>query len=345
MDAKQLKPYTFWIISGVIIVIQLGLILFWPPTDNGRTPESIKKALDNDFKKLQELHTRAGYRLTGVKDAENEDDIKEMVEKCLITPKWQGALQPVVDKYRFHRDAIRKDLVERSAILHEKILSSVDFYAWYTAYVNQTKDVLIRLRDARALVVGQTDTGNREFEENAEIRSRVGFFTKKGDTPEASIHAMLTAQFRIMQRISQAVSVSAAAALPSPVMKTGREDELAIKAPAHFTGVEWIKKNDPSKTLSEPYAQWAEAHELKLSLEGSTSALMAAQAAIEGISNPVMIVVGGTISARVRPAPGLRKDAIDEPMSLQLSVVVLDFTRMQQLVAAEAATPVVGGTN
>lgn len=348
MDAKQLKPYTFWIVCGVVVVIELGLILFWTPTDDdGKTPEQVKDALDKDFKKLQQLHARAGYQLTGVKDAENEADIKELTEKCLITPKWEGVLKPVVDKYKSHRESIRKDLAQRSSILHEPVADSGDLFAWYNAYVGKTKEVMIALRNAKALLVDETRKEDSDFENGTEVRARVGFYTKIERTPEASEHPSLTARFRIMQKISQALIASGATALPSPVVKTGRDAELENKAPAYFTGVEWKRGSDASKTLSEPFSELADAHELTLSLEGSTSALLAAEAAIEGISDPVMVVVGGTISARGERPAGSRKGAVDEPMSMRLSVVVLDFTRIQQLAAAEAAAaaaPVAGGT-
>lgn len=347
MDAKQLKPYTFWIVCGVVVVIELGLIFFWTPTDDeGRAPEDVKRALDDDFKKLQQLHTRANYQLTGVKDAENEADIKELTEKCLITPKWQGVLQPIVDKYKSQRDSIRKELVTRSSILHEPVADSGDLFAWYNAYVGKTKEVMISLRNAKALVVDETRKEDSDFENGSEVRARVGFYTKVEKTPEATEHPMLTARFRIMQKISQALIASGTSALPSPVVISGREAELETKAPAYFMGVEWKRGSDSSKVLSEPFSEMADAHELTLSLEGSTSALLAAEAAIEAISDPVMIVTGGTLAARGERPAGSRKGAVDEPMSLRLSVVVLDFTRIQQLAAAEAAAPApaVGGT-
>jgi hypothetical protein len=343
MDAKQLKPYTFWIVCGVIVVIELGLVLFWPITDeNGKTPEEVKTQLDTDFKKLTDLHTRAGNTPTGVFDAENPKDIKRLTEEYLLTPKWKGVLQPHVDKYNQQLGAIRKDLATRSSILHEPVADSGDLFAWYNAYVGKTKEVMIALRNAKALIVDETNKEDTDFENGSRIRAQVGFFTKVEMTPPASEHPVLTARFRVLQKISDALIASGSTALPNPAVKTGREADLETKRPASFAaaGVEWKRSGDPTKTLSAPFSDVADAHELVLTLEGSTSALVSAEAAIEAISDPVMIVVGGALTARGEKPAGVRKNVADEPMILKLTITVLDFTR----ILTAANEPTAGGT-
>lgn len=337
MDAKQLKPYSFWIVCGVIVVIELGLILFWPITDeNGKTPEEVKIQLDNDFKKLTDLHTRAGNTPTGVFDAENPNDIKRLTEEYLLTPKWKGVLQPHVDKYNQQLGAIRKDLATRSSILHEPVADSGDLFAWYNAYIGKTKEVMIALRNAKALIIDEANKDDTDFENGSRIRGQVGFFTKVEMTPPVTEHPVLTARFRIMQKITEALIASGSSSLPNPAVKTGREADLETKRPAFITGVEWRRSGDPNKTLSAPFSDIADAHELSLSLEGTTSALVSAEAAIEAISDPVMIVVGGTLLDRDEKPAGVRKNVADEPMLLKLTITVLDFTRI--LTAANEAT-------
>jgi hypothetical protein len=329
MDAKQIKPYTFWIVCGVIVVIELGLIAFWPIADeNGRTPEEVKSQLDSDFQKLEDLHKRAGNTPTGVFDAENPDDIKRLTKDYLLTPKWKSVLQPHVDKYNQQLAAIRTDLGNRSSILREPVADSGDLFAWYNAYVGKTKEVMIALRNGKALIVDETKREETDFENGTQIRERVGFYTKIEKTPEASEHPKLTARFRIMQRISTALLAAGSNSLPNPAVKTGQETELEDKRPAHITGVEW-KSTEPSKALSGTVAEIADAHELTLSLSGTASALIAAEAAIEAISDPVMIVAGGTLSARGSQPVGARKGQSDEPMNLRLAIVVIDFNRIQ----------------
>lgn len=342
MDAKQIKPYTFWIVCGVIVVIELGLLLFWPITDESdRTPQDVKNQLDDDYKKLDDLHKRANKSPTGVFDAENSDDITRLTKDYLLTPKWKGVLQPHVDKYREQLTAIRKDLSTRSAILREPVADSGDLFAWYNAYVGKTKEVMIALRNGKALIIDETRMEEADFENGSEIRARVGFYTKVERTPEASEHPVLTARFRIMQKISEALIASSANSLPNPAIKTDRDAELAEKRPAHIREALWKRSGDPSKVLSGPIAEIADAHELTLTLAGSTSALVAAEAAIEGISEPVMIVTGGKLSARGALGAGARKGQIDEPMYLELTIAVVDFSRIQTAAATEA---VAGGT-
>lgn len=340
MDAKQIKPYTFWIVCGVIVVIELGLIAFWPIVDEkDRTPEEVKSQLDSDFQKLEDLHKRAGNTPTGVFDAENPDDIKRLTKDYLLTPKWKSVLQPHVDKYNQQLGAIRKDLANRSSILREPVADSGDLFAWYNAYVGKTKEVMIALRNGKALIVDETRREDTDFENGTQIRDRVGFYTKIEKTPEASEHPKLTARFRIMQKISSALLAATSNSLPNPAVKTDREADLEEKLPANITGVEW-KSTDPSKVLSGAIAETADAHEFTLSLTGTTSALIAAEAAIEAISDPVMIVVGGTLSARGSQPVGARKGKSDEPMNLKLTIAVIDFSRIQT-----TATEAVAGGN
>jgi hypothetical protein len=342
MDAKQIKPYTFWIVCGVIVVIELGLIAFWPIADeNGHTPEEVKGQLDTDFKKLNDLYVRAGKTPTGVMDAERPEHIKALTEDYLITPKWKGVLQPHVDKYEQQLSAIRKDLATRSAVLHEPVADSGDLFSWYTAYVGKTKEVMLALRNAGALVVDEANRDDTDFENGSAVRGRVGFYTKVEKTPEANEHPLLTVRFRIMQKISEAIIASGSNPLPSPVVKTNRDGELEAKHTAVVKGAEWKRGGESSRSLSGPIAEVAEAHELMLTLEGSTSALIATQAAIEGISDPVMVVAGGTLSARGAQAAGARKGIADEPMQLRLTIAIIDF---KHILNAPASDAIAGGT-
>jgi hypothetical protein len=201
---------------------------------------------------------------------------------------------------------------------------------------------MIALRNAKALVVDEANRDENDFENGSQVRARVGFFTKVEKTPEKEEHPSLTARFRIMQRISQVLIASGSNALPNPAVKTGRENDLEDKRPARITGVEWKRSSDPTRTLSAPFSDVADAHELLLIMEGSASALVSAQAAIEGISDPVMIVTGGSLNARGEQAAGVRKGVADEPLVLRLNLVVLDFSRIIVAAAPEAAAA--GGT-
>lgn len=343
MDAKKLKPYTFWIVSGVVVVIELGLLAFWPIEDeSGATPEAVKQKLDAEFKKLQELHNRADRAPSGVYDAERPEDIKRLTEDYLLTPRWKNVLQPHVDKYNQQLASIKKDLAVRSAVLHESLAESGDLFSWYTAYNKRTKDVMLALQKAAVLVVDPKAKDESDFENGAQVRARVGFYTKSEKTPEASEHAVLTARFQIMRIISDVLMVSSSTAVANPTAKDQREADLETKRPVNIKEVVWKRSGDSSKMLSGPIAEIAGAYELTLDLEGSTSALILAQGAIEVISDPIMIVTGGELSARGQMTAGVRKNVTDEPMKLRLNIVVMDFSRIVSVAASTEAT--VGGT-
>ena len=344
MDAKKLKPYTFWIVSGVVVVIELGLLAFWPIEDeSGATPEVVKQKLDTEFKKLQELHKRADHAPSGVYDAEKPEDIKRLTEEYLLTPLWKGVLQPHVDKYNQQLTAIKKDLARRSAVLHESIAESSDLFAWYTAYSKKTKDVMFALQKANVLVVDPNKaTDDNDFENGKDVRLRVGFHTKGETTTAASEHAKWTAQFHIMRTISDALMASKSTAVANPVVKNQREADLETKRPVIIKEVAWNGSGDSAEMLSGPIAEIAGAYELALVLEGSTSALILAQAAIEAISEPVMIVTGGELSSRGQRGTGVRKNVADEPMKLRLNIAVIDFNRILSVAASTEATA--GGT-
>lgn len=336
MNAKQIKPYTFWIVIGVILVIELGVIAFYPLTDaDGRTPEEVKAVLDTDFLKLKDLFDRAGREPHGVYDPENATDIANLTTQYLLTPRWKDVLQPIVDKYTAQLGDIRKDLAERSAGLHQPVAESGDLFGWYGAYTGKTKEVLIKLRDGKALArLPDEKPEDLDLENSQRLRKRVGFFTKDTKTPEVGEHPLLTTRFRIMERLADAVIGATAKVMVSPVIKTARDGSLATPAGAAIADVDWKQMGDSDKSLGGGLETQATPYELVLTLEGSASALLAATSAIERINQPIVVVIGGSLGGRQLNQgnssyqPGERKLAANETMVAKLNVVVLDFTKI-----------------
>lgn len=331
MDAKQLKPYTFWIVCGVIVLIELGLFGFYQiENEDGYTPERVKDKLDDDYKKLENLYERAGREPKGVFDAEDQKDIDNLTKLYLLTPRWKDVLQPHVDKYNSQLAALKKDLTTRSAILHEPIADSGDLFSWYTTYAGKTKEILIKLRNAKCLDIKPDSAEDNDFENGSNIRTRVGFFTKGEQTPAASQHPLLTTRFRIMEKLTAAIMQNGSNSLDNPVVKTTKNDELANKKNAIITAVEWKQVSDHKDTLQNDVGQYAGSYELTITLEGSTSTLVATEAAIERIAEPVFVVVGGALAARGALPAGQRKGVADENMKLRLTIAVIDFTKIDQ---------------
>jgi hypothetical protein len=333
VDAKQLKPYTFWIVCGGIVLIELGLILFYPVTnENGQTPEEVKASLDSDYQKLQDLHERAGREPRAVFDAEVPLDIDNLTKLYLLTPRWKNVLQPHVDKYNQQLAAIKKDLVARSKTLHEPLADSGDKFSWYTNYVGKTKEILLALRKAKAISVSADNKEETDFENGSAIRARVGFFTRGDNMPEASEHPELTTRYHIIDNVTKTIMASAQSAAPNPVASFVKESELAVKKTAVITAWEWKQAGSTSseQTAMGDVGQYAHAYECTISLEGSAAVLVATSAAIERIADPVMIVVGSTLSARGAQPAGVRKYTADDPMTLRMTVAVLDFTKIER---------------
>jgi hypothetical protein len=329
VDVKQLMHYKFWIACGAIIVIELGIILFYPLTsDQGETPEEVKTKLDQNYKKLEDLYERAGREPKGVFDAEDAKDIDNLTKLYLLTPRWKNVLQPHVDKYNQQLTSIKQDLLSRSKILHEPIADSGDLFSWYTTYAGKTKEVLIALRNAHAIVVELDNREDNDFENGTKVRERVGFFTKGEKTPEANEHAQLTTRFRIGEKICQAIIKSGSSTIPNSVVKVGREAELESKKTAVITAFEWKQTSDPNEALTNDVGHIAGAYECTVTLEGSVSTLIATEAAIEQIVEPVMVVVGSNLSARGPQPAGIRKNVSDEPMVMRMTIAVIDFTKV-----------------
>ena len=331
---KQAKPHLFWIISGVVVLIELGLIFFYPLTDqNGKTPEEVKTTLDAAFKELADLHKRAGQEPKGVYDPEDPRDIEKLTKLYLLTPKWKGVLQPHVDKYIQQLAEIKKDLASRSVVLHQAISENADRFAWYTAYVGKTKEVLLSLRKAKALWTSDDmKPEDLDFESGTRVRAQVGFYTKLADFPEVGEHPQITARFRILEKVAEALIATRVTTLPNPVTQA----ELGDGDCAMIAGAEWKVGGDPEKLLGDAMATTASGYELTLTLHGSASALIAAEGAIERIGSPVLVVVGGTLGQRQGLKAGERKGVPNEVLVSRLTIVALDFTKIATVQAPEA---------
>ena len=115
---SQIKPYLFWIVSGVLLLVLLILGLFvLIPTDetiDASTPRDayeVKDLLDTEYKDLQKLEARARRGDPNrVFDPQVEADIKTLTNDYLLTKEWKGVIDPHVEKYDQQLKALRQDL-------------------------------------------------------------------------------------------------------------------------------------------------------------------------------------------------------------------------------------------
>lgn len=370
---NQIKPYLFWIVSGVLLLVLLVLGLFvLSPTDesidgNPRDAYEVKELLDTESKKLQELSARARRGDPNrVFDPQDAGDIATLTNDYLLTKEWKGVIDPHVEKYDQQLRALRQDLVDRSASLRKEISADHGKLPWYTAYESITADLINRLRAAGALVVpeatrpvmggfptgpgaGPAAAGDDPLDakKGSRIRDILGLVTTTS-LPESTEHDLLTRRFRTVEAVAGAVLASEAEALPNPMVGP----TSPVRSVAAVTGLEW--KPEGSEPLEGSLASYAQPIRCVVNLQGTESALTAALARLESLERPVLIVLGATFSRIARAPSGARKpqlangDSVVAPAALSVELLVLDFTEMPDLTSvagSEGSAPAGASTS
>lgn len=355
---NQIKPYLFWIIAGVLLLVLLiGAVVTAPRGtigSNQLNSVEIKAQLDTKVKAFTNLVKRArkGDPVGGPPwDPVIDAEIQRLTNDYLLTPKWADAIKPNVEEYRKQLAAIQTDLVERSKNLHQPISENRDLLAWFTAYQAQTAQFVTQLRDAHCLVVpeetqtarttgirppgGRATVGGAPTNEDnpldpatgAKIRGVLGLFTRSGPLPPAEEHALLTTRFRIIQALGRVVLASAADTRPNPVV----DPDQTVRRPAAIAGLEWARDTEPLLGVTASYATYVR---LSLTLHGTESALLATLAGLESLERPIAIVAGSTLTRQDRLPAGRRRtvDSDGEPVAalaeLKVDLVVLDYSKM-----------------
>lgn len=338
---KQLRMHLFWIAVGVLLLIELVLALtMW--LDDG--PEKSKQALDKQFKSLKGLNERAQNDVKGLYDPENPIDIKKLTNDYLLNEKWKSTLQPALSTYNQQIVDIRKELAARSAELHQKIASGDDQFRWDETYKEMSAALLKRLVDVKGVVV-PAGVKPEQLATNRVLRDAVGLYTKDEAVTDRAKHALLTTRLRVMEAIAKVVEEVKVEVVSNPVISGGKISETPNEpAGAAFAGVDWMTEDSSStdaKKFSGETAAFATAIPLRLTLQGTTAALVAVQARIETLGRPVVSVVGGELRNRGDWKPLDRKDKPYEPMVLKLELVILDCTKAAN--PEEGVSPVEGG--
>jgi hypothetical protein len=334
---KQVRFFLFWIVIGVVLLIELGIATsLW--LDEG--PETAKKKLDTQYKLLTDLDRRAHNVPSFVFDPEKSEDIAKLTNDYLLTEKWEGALKPNVEIYGKQIAAIHAELADRSKILHEPILegSDEDLFKWDETYKRQSAAVLDRLLKLNAVEIPE-GVKVEDLEGNKSLRDVAGLYTKGVDSTSREQHAVITTRLRIIERIADIIAKSRAKVMPSPVVTTmAAPTEPIGTAIAGFTWAgEGAGGSSQIKALSGDAAKYADAITFKLTIQGPASAISAVEAALECYARPVMVVAGGSLGTRGNWRAGDRKDKPFEPMAASYDLVVLDFTK-----AATAASTTAG---
>ena len=364
---NKLRPYFFWIICGVVVLIELLLLLFFSPSEGDKTPEGAKQEVDGAKKKLDAMAKQAAHAPppNQIFDPLVKADIDDLTKTYLATQSWK---QPLIDELQRYSDQLTKikdHLLKRSKMLHEKI-STEQTNRWYEAYAQSTAALLQKLYEAGCLKlpraggvpgmpssmsggvpggVGsetQVRPGNAspdaadpkpDFNGDGALRSVAGFKTmQKFEDIE---YDELTLHYHMMDTIAGVLEGASAANLPSPAALNKKPVDSRVKL--FKTSFNQESGNDEN------------VHVVTIDLEGPLSALLAAEAALEENKDgeqAVRAVIGGRL---FRPAYG-GDEALhvsSEPLDLELQIAFLDFTDltnistdvMPQLKSATKAPP------
>jgi hypothetical protein len=321
---NKAKPFLFWIISGVVIFVELVILFFCTPQgQTGSSPREVKEALDKQNTRLNELHVKAkgpqGQPTPAARvfDAENSEDIKDLTSKWLPTPQWKQPLENHVALYNQQLPAIASYLTGRSVFLHQPIGDTNDKFNWYDSYARLTAQLLQALNDKGCLVLPAQSssivaTGEPvvvDFATSDAVRRVAGFYTKGTSLPDASEYPLLTLHYHIVELIALALLDNPATNKETPIapVKTQHEERAALAS------VEWKAQLDNSISVV-------------VTLHGPLSAVLATEAALEQIhdgTKPIFVVSGGSLGRKTFMA-GDRTGSAEEVVA-RLTLEVLDF--------------------
>lgn len=375
---NKAKPFMFWIVCGVVVLLLLISLLFItnaPAGSDGNDPVSINADLDKRFKELDKQHKLAvdanGHAKVPVDifdptdlDPSHPNSFDHLLKEYLPTKQWKVVLDAYVDKDKAAAAAIAQWLVLRSQPLHTAIFSESDLSEWYTAhYLVLTHDLMQQLNDAKAIELPDVHQGapaqpapsdatpdDNDPLNSAAGRAVAGFFTRGPDLPStvsgAGGTALLTLHLHIMEQIVAALVKTSATNLPNPLLpnKIQHEDK------ARLVAIDWLPAVPPPP--SSPSAPATPAtnfsrYPLRITLEGPTSAVLALEAVLEGNpvdTSPIIIVTGGSMARKAIYTAGERTGVPAEMVTTHFDLVVLDFSGIS-IAAGTTTAPTVSMPN
>ncbi|GDY12430.1 hypothetical protein LBMAG53_13080 [Planctomycetota bacterium] len=348
---EKIKPHLYWIITGAILLAVIICFVVLVPTDEtGRTAQDVKTDLDNQAIKYQQVRDRS-YILTkslgdrgpvGVFDPEDEKQRKELTTKFLITDRWKPVLNNQVASYDEQLAKIKGYLSGRSIILHKPVKETSSRLEWYNEYEAQTAELLAQLYAKKALILPEPSgsgaaapagaaaptVSGPDFK-NHPVRELVGLHTRGAELPGEKDWEELTPRFRVLSALAARLLSAQGATAANPVIPTTMPAaaQVATGLVPALSKLEWAS-GGPVK-LGAGVDQYADGIRFTITLQGALPALLAANAALEqvGDDQPMVVVLGGTISRRESFAIGERKDVPYERAEMKIELLMLDFSK------------------
>lgn len=338
---KNVLPYLFWIVCGVLLLVELVVMLVVSPElpqAPGLTVEDSKKQADRAFNRdlkddlVKRASATSGRSGSMVPDEpispEDPEEVEKLLEEYLIHADWEGDFQRVVDNYERQLAGLKEDLSARSRPLDAPLSGSSEPDVWYESYRTFTSDLLKRAIDAGLVVPADDLVIDRSvLEEDAKLREVLGVITKAQPYPTAPYHPTLTARFRISEAVVDALVPATALPEPNPNLASDEPGKPWVEAPrepvrARIASFKWAsdwRVGGDTNLVGD-----ATVHRFTLELVGPPAALSAAVAALDSVSTPVLVRLGAQWG-RVELSPGELQDEPTAPMRLITTIAVVDF--------------------
>jgi len=358
---SKIRPYLFWVVCGIVLLIELGFLLFVSPSSKNGSPSEVKQHLDEQNKILDKLHVQAMAGSPGMRafNPLNAADISDLETKWLATKNWKGVLSDLLTQYQAQEDDILAYLGQRSQVLHKNISSLSDPFGWYDAYQQATAELLKQLYEQKCIVVpnptaqpGAMGMPPAGMMPSGMANQLAGQAAAGAPAPGAAPGGTAVAdsgssepKFGTDQGLRGVLGFLTTTSYP----EADQHDLLTTK----FRVMEMIGNvllntkatNDTSPILksrppTEAHAKlqstsWKDTSDdvlaLQITLQGPLSAVLAVEAVLEenkgGEDEPLRVVLGATLTRKDFIA-GERLGKNAEPVILTLDLAVLDFTSM-----------------
>jgi hypothetical protein len=327
MNAKALRPYLFWIICGVVLIVELvAFAVISPaiPDKPGVTPVSARQAADQAVKDLKSLTTRANATLllsngpTAPFDPEDAAARSRMLSQYFTTPSWEQPIRDRLTQIQAQKTLITSELEERSKSLREPILADANAEpdTWGYAYAALTGSHVKKLVDAGLLAPsgGAARNDAKFYETDRGLRDQIALYTTDGRWPDRNEHAGLALRFRIIQRLTDALAAVAVPAQPNP----GIDGKLVPMR----SEPERVRLNRLA-FQGQPSGSNPRSLRVSLDLDGTPNALTEAMRVLDDLSQPITIRIGATWE---RLGVNQGGPQYDEPrMRVTCELVIFDF--------------------
>jgi len=357
---SKMKPYIFWIVCGLLLLVELVVFIVVSPSANGKSPTEIKSLLDDQKKTLDKLRTQAanGHPDDHPFNPLDPTDMATLKTKWLPTRAWQPGLSDLLNQYQGQMNDILAYLDKRSAPLHRPISTEQDGFHWYEAYAKATGDLLESLYTQKCLVVPNANaTPGSAVQPNpgqppAALQDQIqagshgnGGHEDAPAAPAATSDDETRPNFQTDATLRQVAQFMTTTTSPKAEEYEGlttkfRIMEMVAKILLNTTATNatspMLKQRQPVESHAKLQSTtWKDMGDdvitMQIVLTGPLSALLAVESALEqnkdGSDEPVRIVTGATLDHK-EFGVGERIGISSEPVVLHLDLAILDFSTM-----------------